>query len=251
MAIGALPPWPPQLRRYARGIVPVLQKGLGGILFDLDGVLIHTMPYHADAWQQTVREAGLRLSRSEVYQWEGEPGTATAKRLLERAGRRATAQAIRKLLDRKEWKFSHMSRHVEVESHWLEVLKTLHTRKVPMALVTGTSRGELHKLLERSFRDQFDVIVTGDQVQHGKPHPEPYQRAYCALGADAGRCIVIENAPYGIQSAQSAGVGCVVALTSSLPAHYLKEADVVVHRLDLLQRLLVYCSLIYWLGGAE
>ena len=97
-----------------------------------------------------------------------------------------------------------------------------------LGLVTGTARHELLKILPKGLRKFFDAIITGDEVTHGKPHPEPYQKALKMLQCKKSDAIVIENAPFGIQSAKAAGLKC-FAIETSLPKKYLKQADFVFH----------------------
>ncbi len=241
-----------------------------GVCFDLDGVLIRTMPLHATAWLDVASRWNLPVSRREIYTWEGEPGAVTARRLLERGpvcprtlcfaprnrraisgtqsrtcfachgakrssggagrqGRPVFASAVTQLLREKEARFTALARSVRVHAPWAALLKTLARRKIPMALVTGTSRAEVQRVVPGAILARFDVIVTGDSVRHGKPHSEPYRTACRRLRIAPSRAVVIENAPYGIQSARRARIGCILALTSSLPPAYLRQADVIVH----------------------
>jgi len=217
---------------------------VAGVCFDLDGVLIRTMPLHATAWLDVASRWNLPVSRREIYRWEGEPGTVTARRLLGRLpvypararwrgtgkqGRLILANTATTLLREKEACFTTLARGIRVHAPWVALLKTLHQRRIALALVTGTSRAEVQRIVPRAILDRFDVIVTGDSVRHGKPHPEPYRTACRRLRIPPSRAVVIENAPYGIQSARRARIGCIVALTSSLPAAYLQGADVIVH----------------------
>ena len=75
------------------------------------------------------------------------------------------------------------------------------------------------------------VMVTADDVVHGKPHPEPYLKGAELLGFDPKECLVIEDAPAGIQSAHASGMK-VIALTSTYPAAALSRADAVVEKLS-------------------
>lgn len=79
-----------------------------------------------------------------------------------------------------------------------------------------------------------DVMVTADQVTHGKPHPEPYLTGAQRLGFEAMECIVIEDAPAGIQAARAAGMH-VIGLASTYSAPALAQADAVVGRLGQIQ----------------
>ena len=201
---------------------------ISAVCFDLDGVLILTMPLHAQAWQEALQRYGLRASRREIYRWEGEPGRVTAQRLLRRAGRPATSEAITALLGGKERRFAQLARRIAIVPAFQRLLQRLAARGTALALVTGTSWREVQRVVPRAVRARFRVLITGDRVRHGKPHPEPYRRAMRELRVPPARTAVLENAPYGIRSAQHAGAGLVIALASSLPPRYLREADGIV-----------------------
>ena len=198
------------------------------ICFDLDGVLIDTMPLHAQAWQSAVGRIGLAIARRMIYRWEGEPGVITARRILSQAGRRASLPSIRRLLHDKERIIQRLAGRVAVSDRLLRVLDGLIAGGMPLSLVTGTSSREVSRILRPEVRARFRVIITGDRLRHGKPHPEPYQMACRRLRVRPRDAMVVENAPYGIRSARAAQVGVVIAPASSLPARFLKEADLVV-----------------------
>jgi beta-phosphoglucomutase len=90
--------------------------------------------------------------------------------------------------------------------------------------VTGTSRHEVHRILPEPIYNLFDGVVTGNDVRRGKPHPEPYLLALKKVQLRPEEAMVIENAPFGIRSAKSAGLVC-IALETSLPRRYLAKAD--------------------------
>ena len=186
------------------------------------------MPLHARAWQEAARRIGLRISTRAIYEWEGEPGAVTAATLLSRAGRPASARVIAGLLDDKERRFQRLARRVAVHPQLEALIADWSARGLPLALVTGTSAREVRRVVPRGLRARFAAVVTGNQVRHGKPHPEPYRTALRNLRVLPRRAIVVENAPYGIRSARGAKAGLVVALASSLPPRFLREADVVV-----------------------
>jgi HAD superfamily hydrolase (TIGR01509 family) len=191
-------------------------------------VLIDTMPRHAQAWQQTLRRWGLRVSRREIYAWEGESGIVTARTLLSRRGRPPTPTDIQRLLEEKQRRFTRLARRVRLNRALVRLVVRLRQRGVPLSLVTGTSWAEVQRVIPPQIRSAFRVIITGDQVRHGKPHPEPYRTAMRRLRVPARETLVVENAPYGIRSGQASGAGWVVAIASSLPQRYLQEADEVV-----------------------
>ena len=95
-----------------------------------------------------------------------------------------------------------------------------------------TNSGSILKNIEpvvgNDFLHNFDVIVTGDQVTHTKPHPEPYLTAAQKLTVKPDECIVIENAPSGITAAKQAGMYCIAVKTTIQDEQYLKNADLIV-----------------------
>ena len=87
-----------------------------------------------------------------------------------------------------------------------ELLDALRDAGVPSALVTMSWRSMADAVVEALPHEAFAVVVTGDEVDHGKPHPEPYWTAARQLGVEPGDCVAIEDSPTGVRSAVSAGV---------------------------------------------
>jgi beta-phosphoglucomutase len=100
----------------------------------------------------------------------------------------------------------------------------LKNQDVLVGLVTGSYYNEAQKILPKKVFDLFDTVVAGDCVTRGKPDPEPYLSAAKNLKVDPKECLVIENAPYGIKAAKSAGMMC-YAVATSLSKEYLCQAD--------------------------
>lgn len=97
-----------------------------------------------------------------------------------------------------------------------ELLSELAERKVPCALVTMSYARLAATITDQLPTDTFSVVITGDQVQDGKPHPEAYLTAVARLGVHAGRCVAIEDSPNGVASAEAAGA-VVVAVPHHVP----------------------------------
>jgi HAD superfamily hydrolase (TIGR01509 family) len=90
----------------------------------------------------------------------------------------------------------------------VELLLALHEAGVPCALVTMSYARFVDPILAQLPAGVFSVVVTGDQVTHGKPHPEPYLTAARLLGVDAADCLAVEDSRPG--SASAAAAGCTV-----------------------------------------
>jgi beta-phosphoglucomutase len=93
-----------------------------------------------------------------------------------------------------------------------------------MAVVTGGYRDRVSQIVNEYFDGYFSAVVTSDDVKRTKPFPEPYLKGATLLGVRPAQCLVIENAPIGIQAAKKAGMK-VLAVTTTLTKDYLHEAD--------------------------
>jgi len=193
------------------------------IIFDMDGVITNTMPYHFRAWHSILRRAGVDVSRYDIYKREGQDGLTSVKEILEERGIKKPMDEQKTILAKKEALFKRIVKPRFVKGA-REFIRLLRKKGVPLALVTGTSRHEMRRILPKELRDAFAFTITGDEVKKGKPHPEPFLKALKALRTKDA--IVLENAPFGIESAKRAGLFC-VALTTSLPRRYLSRADAV------------------------
>jgi beta-phosphoglucomutase len=214
---------------------------LQALLFDMDGVITDSMPYHYEAWRRIFERYGIHVSREEILKREGERGLVTLETLLSGRGLELSRDEIRKALEDKEALFQSLARPALFPGAEM-LVRTVRERGKKIALVTGTSGREARANLPARVLGYFDVLVSGDMVSQGKPHPEPYRMALRLLGTAPDESLVIENAPYGILSAKGAGLPC-VALTTSLPAEHLQDADRVVRDLEELQGILLGSSL--------
>jgi beta-phosphoglucomutase len=173
---------------------------------------------------------GIRVGCFDVYSREGERWQKTLSELLGKSSIRPTPAIVRKIFLARQRVFrKNFKRFIFKDAE--DLLLCLHEGGYILGLVTGTPSGELDGILPKRIRGLFSCIVTGDSVRNGKPHPEPYLKAARLLGLDSSECVVIENAPLGVESAKGAGMFC-IALTTSLPRQYLGKADVIADRLE-------------------
>jgi len=206
------------------------ERHFQAVIFDMDGVIVDSMPYHFISWYEALLPLGIRVSCFDVYSREGERWEKTLKELLSSHGIKPVKKTLNRIFSRRQKIFKKYFRRF-IFKGVREFLACLKEQGFMLGLVTGTPGKEIRKILDPGMLGLFDVVIAGDQVKHGKPHPEPYLRACRALKLDPADCAVIENAPLGILSAKGAGMFC-IALTTSLPSQYLKAADVVAAELE-------------------
>ncbi|MBF0121791.1 MAG: HAD-IA family hydrolase [Candidatus Omnitrophica bacterium] len=209
-------------------------RKIKAVIFDMDGVITNTMPYHYQVWREIFHAEGIPVSKYEVYSREGQKGLNSVLEIFAKYGKKISLKEAKELLAKKENAFKKAAKTRFIPGS-RSFIKKIHHQGFRLALVTGTSSHEINEILPAKLRDLFDVIVSGSDVTHGKPHPEPYQRALKALRITPQEAIVIENAPFGITSATKAGIFC-IAMKTSLPASYLKKANTIVSDYHQLER---------------
>nr|WP_276319054.1 HAD family phosphatase [Oerskovia turbata] len=172
------------------------------VLWDMDGTLVDTEPYWIAAEHELVEAHGGTWSHEQAMQMVGNPLTESA-RILQAEGVDLPSEQIIDFL------ISRVIAQVEVEVPWQpgarELLAELRERGVPCALVTMSYRSLAEPVVGMVPPGSFATLVCGDEVTHGKPHPEPYLVAAERLGVDVTRCVAIEDSPTGIGSARAAG----------------------------------------------
>jgi len=200
------------------------------IIFDMDGVIVDSMPYHFIAWYEALRPWGVRVSCFEVYAQEGERWETTLKGLLKREKIKPTQKVLSAIFTLRQKIFKRYFKRYIFHGAY-ELLVDLRKQGFILGLVTGSPLNEIKRILPVKLLRLFTAVVAGNQVKNGKPHPEPYLRAARLLELAPKACLVIENAPFGIISAKQAGMPC-IAVSTSLPKEYLAGADIVVSQLN-------------------
>lgn len=197
------------------------------VLFDLDGVITDTMGMHYEAYRQAFKKYGIDVSPPDIYLREGMPSMEVGREIVEAKGSHLSDDQIRKLIDEKREIYrSIASKNVSTYPGVKETLKMLREKGVRLALITGSNlRSVTQVIKDAGLEGAFDAIVTGDETPRGKPHPDPYLKGMEKLAMAPENCVVVENAPLGVQSASAAGTGYIIAVTTTLPEQYLKDAD--------------------------
>ena len=193
------------------------------VIFDMDGVITNTMPYHYRAWVEAMRPSRTPVTRHDVYIREGQPGINFVQDMSIKYQKNFSRLQANAILRKKEAIFKRIVK-VSYFPGARKFIRSLHRSGYQVSLVTGTARHEMERMLPAALKDQFDVIVTGSDVRRGKPYPDPFLKAVRMLGVSKTKALVIENAPFGIRAAKKAGLTC-YAVESYLHRSELKMAD--------------------------
>ncbi|WP_292377325.1 HAD family hydrolase [Methanosarcina sp. UBA289] len=196
---------------------------LKAIIFDVDGVLVDSMRFQADAWVKTFKEIGITITREDIYELEGSNNRRLIKSIFEKVGREPEPWHLDQLPERKRevLEFDQIKPFEGI----LDCLKELK-RHFKLAMVSGSHVDTINKIIDKYFSNCFEVIITGSDLEYGKPDPDPYLKALEMLDLTKNECVVIENAPLGITAAKRAGLYC-VAVASMLEPKKIEHADLV------------------------
>lgn len=200
------------------------------VLFDLDGTLIDTEPVWMAEEHALARSFGGSWSEEQGIACVGNPIPVSAGRLRDEGG---VDLPVEEIVDRLlDGVVAAVRRRVPWQPGARDLLTALVDAAVPLALVTMSYRRLVDAVLDDLPAGTFSTVVTGDEVSHGKPHPEPYLTAAGRLGVDPARCVVVEDSPAGVASGLAAGA-TVVAVPHVAPLPKLAELTVVRSLVDL------------------
>jgi HAD superfamily hydrolase (TIGR01509 family) len=176
----------------------------GAVLWDMDGTLVDTEPYWIEEEFQLVSEYGGRWSEEHAHALVGNDLVVSATYIRDYGGVTLPAeQIIDRLLD---GVVTRVKVHIPWRPGARELLAELSRLDVPCALVTMSYQRLAGAVVAGLPPGSFRTIVAGDDVTHGKPHPEPYLTAAERLAVPAGRCVAIEDSLAGVGSAEAAKV---------------------------------------------
>jgi len=174
------------------------------VLWDMDGTLVDTEPFWIEQEYALVAEYGGSWSDEHAHALVGSDLNDSAEYIRVNGG---VTLAPEKIIERL---LAGVVAQVRGNIPWRpgahELLTELRSRGVPCALVTMSYQSLAAAILETLPPGTFEAVVAGDDVTHGKPHPEPYLTAAARLGVPPGRCVAIEDSLTGIASAEAAGI---------------------------------------------
>ena len=173
------------------------------VLWDMDGTLVDTEPYWIEVESELVAAHGGTWTHADAMNLVGSDLLESGRYIREVGGvDLEPAEIVEILLD---GVIEHISREVPWRPGALALLADLQAAGVPCALVTMSYRRFAEPVLDALPAGTFKVVITGDAVQQGKPHPEPYLKAAALLGVDPADALAIEDSNTGVRSAESAG----------------------------------------------
>lgn len=200
------------------------------IIFDMDGVLADTGPIHFESWVKLGKEIGVEFTKELFEQTFGQQSPTITRRLV---GAGIDQTLIEKWANLKEQYYREMVQNkLQPLPGAVELIKSLKSKGFKLAIGSSGPPENVDLLLTSlKIKKYFDVVITADDVKKGKPEPDVFLMASNILNIKPKDCIVIEDAPVGIEAAKRAGMKS-IALTTTHDKSELQMAQIIVKDLS-------------------
>jgi beta-phosphoglucomutase len=201
------------------------------VIFDVDGVLVDSYQAHYQSWQLACGERGLEMT---LDRFVATFGRTSREIIVELWGDKfTTPAAVARLDDRKEELFRDILRSdFPGMDGAAELIDDLHRAGFKLAVGSSGPPDNVNLVLDRlQRRAAFQGVVTGVDVQRGKPDPQVFLLSAQRAGVAPQHCVVIEDAPVGVAAAHAAGMKCVAIASTGRVRGLLQAADEVVDSL--------------------
>jgi beta-phosphoglucomutase-like phosphatase (HAD superfamily) len=182
-----------------------IKPGIRGLIFDLDGTLADTMPYHFRGWQVACKKFGAEIDTTFLRKHTGSPGWIIADEIIKACNLDGSV-TVEEIMNEKLAEFYRQQHLVKVIEPVVDIVRKYHGL-LPMAIGTGGHREAVERTLKvTDLRKYFDIIITANDVANFKPHPETFLRCAELMKVEPACIEVFEDAELGIAAANEAGM---------------------------------------------
>ena len=200
-----------------------------GVIFDMDGVLVDSAQPHFRSWQVLAEDNGISVTEEQFTTTFGRQNEDIIPIIFGDV----SPSRLQELADRKERIYRDLIRErPPIVPGAPELIRSLYEADAALAVGSSGPLANIELVLSAmGIRSLMSAIISGDQVTRGKPDPQVFSLARAQLGIEASRCVVVEDAPVGVQAARAAGMRTVAVLMYH-PAEAFAVSDLVVRRLQ-------------------
>jgi HAD superfamily hydrolase (TIGR01509 family) len=198
------------------------------VIFDMDGVIIDSEPIHLEVDIQTFKDLGYNITSEELGKYVG----STNEYMFEHIKKRHNiSESIEDIIKNKVELTKTKIKQLDIEpiEGIRELLIDLKNKNIPTAIASSSPRDFIDVVISKfKLKDYFTYIISGEEVENGKPAPDIYLEAAKKLEFSPGNCIVIEDSRNGVIAAKAAGMKCIGLQNINSGDQDLSKADIIV-----------------------
>jgi HAD superfamily hydrolase (TIGR01509 family) len=200
--------------------------------FDMDGLIVDTEPLYMIALSKVAQARGKSYPLSLKQEMMGRRAIDSLRIFKERLG---LSDSVEELLKERDEIFEDLLEKEKIKPMpgFFELLDNINKLSLKKAISSSSKREWIDIILKKlGIFSEFEVIISGDEVTHGKPHPEIYLLSLKRLNVSPKECIVFEDTVTGVESAKSAGLYCIAVPNQFSKGQDFSKADLVVDSLE-------------------
>lgn len=195
------------------------------VIFDMDGVIIDSEPLHQKVEEELLEDLGGTMTASDKEAFVGTTDYHMWSTMKERFD---LSQSVEEMIASKKDRFLSQIHNVFLVDGFKEVLSQLKEEGYLIALASSNNRRAVDQIVKQfDLAKDFELTMSGEDVTHGKPHPEIFLKTAEAIGVAPANCLVIEDAKNGVEAAKAAGMKCIGLDNPNSGPQDLSEADIV------------------------
>lgn len=200
-----------------------------GAIFDMDGVVTTTVPFHFKAWKRMFNEYGKEFTFDDYQKYvDGIPRMDGARAILSEL----SEDELKEAGDKKQGYFLELLNKEEILIYdsTIAFIKELRSKDIKIAVISSSKNCPY--ILEKTGVDKLtDIVISGNDITKGKPDPQIFLLAAKGLGLNEDECVVFEDALLGVEAAKNGNFRCIGIDRHNNPAR-LKKADLIVDDLS-------------------
>ena len=185
-----------------------------GIIFDMDGTIVDSLPYHYEAWKIFFKENKVENFSEKLKDYKG---GGTLDLLTTVLGNNFSKKELKSMVDDKEIIFRDIYKDnvIPIEG-FIQMLESIKSKKILVGLASNAIRKNVKMILnELKIYNEFNSIICGDEVDNGKPNPEMFNKTVKRFKLDKKDCLIFEDSIEGLQGAVNSGIDAIGVKSSS------------------------------------
>ena len=200
------------------------------VIFDLDGLIVDSEPIQWRAMNIALQPLGIQITESEWIEMVGRKTIDNLKSLKKKHGFEKSLTEIEEAKNEAYRKI--IMTELKPMPGLTHALNVCGKRQLRMAVASSSVHTDIEVILQSlGLLDEFEVIISGDQVEEGKPHPEIFLGAARLLGIEPAHCLALEDTTYGVAAAKAAGMYCIAVPNRFTANQGFDQADLVLDSL--------------------